>query len=83
MENYIEYKLSKVAARMKPDVVPHIFTCQQDKRMSMPRVSSEIRARKRKISEIISESEKYETKREALGQCPQPSTSFVSDAQEQ
>lgn len=27
MENYYEYKLSRVQARKKPNVVPHIFSC--------------------------------------------------------
>lgn len=57
MENYYEYQLSKVQARMKPDVVPHIFTCQPDKKNSNPRLRSEIRSRKRKISEILNDSE--------------------------
>lgn len=83
MENYMEYKISKVAARMKSDVVPHIFNCQQDKRVSVPRLSSEIRARKRKITEIISESEKQENKPKMFAQIPQASTSFAPSAQEQ
>lgn len=57
MENYYEYTLSKVRARMKPDIVPHIFTCQPDKTVGIPRLSSEKRLRKRKISEILHESD--------------------------
>ncbi|KAJ8929194.1 hypothetical protein NQ314_008358 [Rhamnusium bicolor] len=34
MEIYVEYKLSKVSARLKPNVVPHLFACQPDKSSS-------------------------------------------------
>lgn len=55
MENYMEYRLSKVSARMKSVIVPHIFLCQPDKKESVPRTTSEKRARKRKISEILND----------------------------
>lgn len=35
MENYIEYKFSRVRARMKPDVVPHIFARRPKKRHTL------------------------------------------------
>ncbi|XP_030751406.1 uncharacterized protein LOC115878932 isoform X2 [Sitophilus oryzae] len=81
MENYYEYKLSKVQARMKPDVVPHIFACQTDKKSNNPRISSEIRSRKRKISEILIDSE-MNLSENVIDDSPniitQPSTSFHS-----
>ncbi|XP_066258136.1 uncharacterized protein [Euwallacea similis] len=54
MENYLEYRLSKIKIRMKPNVVPHIFLWQSTK-SSGPRQCSERRARKRVISELLQE----------------------------
>lgn len=59
MDNYIEYKLSKVKARMKKDVVPHIFRCQPDKQASLvkpSRILSQKRHRKAEIAELIKSS---------------------------
>ncbi|KAK4881368.1 hypothetical protein RN001_004687 [Aquatica leii] len=59
MANYMEYKLSNVRARINEDVVPHLFMCQPDKQTSKKRARelSEIRSRKKKISELLLESE--------------------------
>lgn len=43
MENYIEYKFSRVRARMKPDVVPHIFARRPKKRRTLPGSFDEIK----------------------------------------
>ncbi|KAJ8928477.1 hypothetical protein NQ314_018964 [Rhamnusium bicolor] len=64
MENYVEYKLSKVSARLQPNVVPHLFACQPDKSSSKKRVreSSEKRSRKKLIVDLMKQSEqKMET----------------------
>lgn len=55
MDNYMEYKLSKMNARLKPDVVPHLFSCQPDKEISSKRVrtNSEKRSRKKMLTELI------------------------------
>lgn len=82
MENYLEYRLSKVAARMKPDVVPHIFTCQPDKRKNEPRVGSEKRAKKRKISNILTESECLIPKDISKADDQKPSTSYQAETKE-
>lgn len=49
----MEFKLSKVRARMKPEIVPHIFLCQPDKKFKSPRVTSLKRFEKKNISEIL------------------------------
>lgn len=76
MENYYEYILSKTKIRMKPGVTPHIFTCQPDKQTTTQktRAFSEIRARKRKISELLKEETKQSEEPESL-----PSTSAQAD----
>ncbi|KAJ8969210.1 hypothetical protein NQ314_001865 [Rhamnusium bicolor] len=64
MEIYVEYKLSKVSARLKPNVVPHLFACQPDKSSSKKRVreSSEKRSRKKLIVDLMKQSvQKMET----------------------
>ncbi|KAJ8912522.1 hypothetical protein NQ315_014466 [Exocentrus adspersus] len=56
----MEYKLSnQVSARLKPNVVPHLFTCQSDRSSSKKtaRVSSENRSRKKLIVDLMKESE--------------------------
>lgn len=55
MDNYIEYKLSKVNARLKPDIVPHLFACQPDKQKSSKRLreTSEKRLRKKMVTELM------------------------------
>ncbi|VEN56054.1 unnamed protein product, partial [Callosobruchus maculatus] len=50
MENYLEYKLSKVKARMKDDVVPHIFACELD---GVAAKASGHMARKGEFSELL------------------------------
>lgn len=48
MENYVEYKPSKVKARIKSNLVPQIFTCQPDKlQQSKTRLTSVRRVQKR------------------------------------
>ncbi|XP_060535632.1 uncharacterized protein LOC132707717 [Cylas formicarius] len=55
MENYLEYKLSTVRARMKPEVVPHKFACQPGRRFisTKQRVFSVKRARQKDIAEYL------------------------------
>ncbi|KAB0794888.1 hypothetical protein PPYR_11727 [Photinus pyralis] len=62
MENYIEYTLSKVSARMKPNIVPHIFSDHVDKfttsfTAKRVRESGEKRSRKLKMSEFLQQAE--------------------------
>ncbi|XP_028146575.2 uncharacterized protein LOC114340056 isoform X1 [Diabrotica virgifera virgifera] len=83
MENYMEYTLSKVAARMKPEVVPHIFTCQTDKKKTILQPSSESRGKK-KISDILVESELSTSKSTLPEDIPdhqQPSTLYQAKYQ--
>lgn len=62
MDNYIEYKLSKVRARMKKDVVPHIFRCQPDRQTPLKsRILSEKRQRKKEVADLIKSSENKKT----------------------
>lgn len=49
MDNYIEYKLSKVRARMKPEIVPHIFTFQ-------PNILC-LKTKRREFGQILSKSQ--------------------------
>lgn len=70
MQNYLEYTFSKVKARMKDNVAPHIFACQPDKSENKtPRITSERRAQKRKVEELLCKST------ECLEDVPEPSTS--------
>ncbi|KAK5641033.1 hypothetical protein RI129_009580 [Pyrocoelia pectoralis] len=57
MENYMEYKLSKVSARFKPSVVPHLFTCRLDNSGSkkIVRESSVKRSQKKLVADFIKE----------------------------
>lgn len=48
MDNYVEYRLSNVKIRMRPEALPHIFTCQQGTKMIY---QSHKKVRKRDISE--------------------------------
>lgn len=74
MENYLKYRLSKVKARIKGDVVPHIFACQPDKAVhKTTRLTSERRDRKRKVDELLCKST------ECLEHVPEPSTSHNAE----
>ncbi|KAG5863370.1 hypothetical protein JTB14_000995 [Gonioctena quinquepunctata] len=55
MDNYLEYRLSKVKARMKPSILPHLFECQPERQSvsEKPRLFEEILARKKIIAECM------------------------------
>lgn len=59
MDNFIEYRLSKVQARMKADVVPHIYVYQKDRQLvsSQPRLLSEKMTRKTQVVSYLTEDE--------------------------
>ncbi|CAH1999614.1 unnamed protein product [Acanthoscelides obtectus] len=50
MENYLQYKMSTVRARMNPNIAPHKFACQLS---STKRVFSEKRARQKHIAKYL------------------------------
>lgn len=72
MENFFEYRFSKVAARMKPGVVPHIFSCQPERTEPQPNNEKIV---KRQFSDILTESEMLVPKNISILQISQPSTS--------
>ncbi|CAH2012405.1 unnamed protein product [Acanthoscelides obtectus] len=56
MENYLQYKMSTVRARMNPDIAPHKFACQLGRQLSSTkRVFSEKRARQKDIAKYFQE----------------------------
>lgn len=75
MENYMEYKFSKVKARMKPTIIPHKFACQPDRNLLIEtRQFSEI-LRKKEMLAYLDQSEKATTlEKEHVSE---PSTSFT------
>ncbi|KAL1509287.1 hypothetical protein ABEB36_004049 [Hypothenemus hampei] len=56
MDNYIKFKLMGGQKKMKPEVVPHIFNCQPDRKRTFtqaPRPLSEKRARRKIIDDAL------------------------------
>ncbi|KAJ8938642.1 hypothetical protein NQ314_011381, partial [Rhamnusium bicolor] len=78
MENYMEYKLSNVRARMKPDV-PHKFACQPDQNLLLtnPRLLSEIRARRKEILDYLHQPQGPSAAEQVQEELLEPSTSTV------
>ncbi|XP_050510330.1 uncharacterized protein LOC126892532 [Diabrotica virgifera virgifera] len=57
IDNYVKYKLMGGPKKMKPNVVPHIFDCQQSRKRSFenhPRAAGTKRTAKRIVDEAIS-----------------------------
>lgn len=78
MENYMEYKLSKVKARMKLTIVPHKFACQPDRNLlTKPRQFSEKRARKKEMLAYLDEFEETITLQQVEEHDLKPSASFA------
>lgn len=56
MENYIKFKLMGGLKKMKPNVVPHIFDCQPDRKRSVTQAARAVavkRVKRRIIDEAI------------------------------
>lgn len=56
MANYMEWKMVGVQKRIKKDVVPHIFDCQEDRKRTFTHSECPSAALKRKKLQIITES---------------------------
>lgn len=54
MENYVEWKLMKCKKRMKNDVVPHNFDCQEDRKRNVSQPESPA-AVKRRRQQLVAE----------------------------
>lgn len=56
MDNYLRFSLMGGQIRMKAGAVPHIFTCQPDRKRASnypPRLASDKRRRKAKVADIL------------------------------
>ncbi|XP_011870694.1 PREDICTED: uncharacterized protein LOC105563593, partial [Vollenhovia emeryi] len=61
MDNYVRFCLMGGPIKLKSGIVPHIFTCQPDRKRTAnypPRLASEKRRRKAEISDILAIAEK-------------------------